>query len=113
MVFSSTDFSLWGFVPATWAAQAKINRKAHGLKFTLPASWKWRIEDQKTCTLEHHKDAPPKIQNRSKAGAPATRPVQETLRNILPVEAAEEYIFSKPVETHGRPDRNLEGSYEK
>jgi hypothetical protein len=67
----------------------------------------------------------PKIQNRSKAGPPAFRPflkipngllpapLQETLRNILPVEPAEEYIFSQPVETHGRPDRNLEGSYEK
>jgi hypothetical protein len=43
----------------------------------------------------------------------ASRPVQETLRNKLPVEAAEEYIFSQPVETRGRPDRNLEGSYEK
>jgi hypothetical protein len=32
---------------------------------------------------------------------------------MFPVEAAEEYIFSQPVETHGRPDRNLEGSYEK
>ena len=56
---SSTDFSLWGFVPATWAAQPKINRKAHGLKLMLPASWKWKIVDQKTRTLERHKSAPP------------------------------------------------------
>jgi hypothetical protein len=58
-VFSSTDFSLWGFAPATWADQAKINRKAHGLKLTLPASGKGRIEDRKTRTLEQHKSAPP------------------------------------------------------
>ena len=57
----ATDFSLWGFAPATWATQAKINRKAHGLKFTLQASGKGRIEDQKTRTLEQHKGAAPKL----------------------------------------------------
>jgi hypothetical protein len=32
--------------------------------------WEKRIEDKKTRTLEHHKGAAPKVQNRSKAGAP-------------------------------------------
>jgi catechol 2,3-dioxygenase-like lactoylglutathione lyase family enzyme len=41
------------------AAQPKINRKAHGLKFMLPASWKWRIEDRKTRTIERRKGTPP------------------------------------------------------
>ena len=48
-----------GFRSGYMAAKTKFNRKAHGLKFTQPASWKWRIEDQKTRTLERHKSAPP------------------------------------------------------
>jgi hypothetical protein len=38
---------------------------------TESASETGKIEDQKTRTLEHHKGAPPEVQDRSKAGAPA------------------------------------------
>jgi hypothetical protein len=92
---------------------SQVQSETHRLKSVPLVAGKGESRIRKPAPLNNTRVRHPKIQNRSKAGAPATRPVQETLRNILPVEAAEEYISSQPVETHGRPDRNLEGSYEK
>jgi len=64
-----------------------MNPKTHRLKSVPPASGKGRIEDQKTRTLEHHKDATPKVQNRSKAGAPGTQ-IQNRARAGEPGKAA-------------------------
>jgi hypothetical protein len=68
---SGTDFSLCGFVPAPRRAQAKINRKTHGLESALPATGRRRIEDQKISTLEQTMVRHPKIQNHAKAWPPA------------------------------------------
>ena len=67
--------------------------ETHILKFVLSASGKGRIEDQKTRALVHRKDAPPKVQNRSKAGAPGTQ-IQNRARAGEPGKAALTVVVS-------------------
>jgi hypothetical protein len=88
----------WHRLQSVWFRSSQMGRtsqdqsETHRLKSMLPASGKGRIEDQKTRTLERHKSAAPKVQIRSKAGAPGRKvkvvqrlghPPVPTLRGLL------------------------------
>jgi hypothetical protein len=71
-LFTVFEKGCWFFLPCG-------TRRARRKGRSESASGKGKIEDQKTRTLEHHKGAPPEVQNQLQAGPTANEDRKEKI----------------------------------